>query len=71
LKLEKTNRTQTEKKNRAEPKKIEPNQKNRAKQKKSSQTGKTSFCSKITEPKPVGLNRFGFFFFFNQFGYFF
>jgi len=65
LKLEKTNRTQTRKKqNQAEPKKIEPNQKNRAKQKKPSQIRKTSFCSKITEPKPVGLNRFGFCFFF-------
>jgi hypothetical protein len=58
-----------------EPKKTEPNRKNRAKPsqnrakpKKPSQTG---FCSKKpnrTEPKPVGLNRFrfGFGFFFKK-----
>jgi len=38
--------------------------------KKPSQTG-TGFCSKITAPKPVDLNRFKFFFKKNRFGYFF
>jgi len=59
--------------NRAKPEKTEPKPKKRAKPKKPSQTGKnlakpvwTDFCSKKsnrTEPKPVGLNRFRFFFF--------
>jgi len=49
------NRTQIQK-NRAKLEKPSQTKKNQAKPKKSRQTKKTGFCSKITEPKPIGLN---------------
>jgi hypothetical protein len=55
----KMNRTQTQK-NRAKPEKPSQKKKNQVKPKKPRQTKKTGFCSKITEPKPTGLNRFRF-----------
>jgi len=70
-------KTEPNRKNRA---KTESNQKTKPNRKKPSQTEKTepnrfepAFSLKNrTEPKPVGLNRFRFFFFFKiRFGYFF